>query len=379
MMNRQKKTLPCLLGSIFLVAGLGAATSVLAADTLIVNQYMKPSQHLSSANGEYRLTFQSDGNLVLQRQSDLAQIWTSNTANQNGKRLVLGSDGNLTVQSHSKSPAWTSNTGGSRVNRLKVNNDGNVVMYDTANKQIWSTDTSTASVTALATRVSHIGTTVNKQSSGSTMTIRRSASTLIGDLLILVTQTATAQIPTTAPAGWTRLGSCGVNNNDSTSCSATDGADLGAAIFYAFAGVDGAQTYTVSKANNQFTAASIMVLRNTATGNPFLNISSTSTAKYKVTLDNGKDEQNTCPSIAGTTDGHAVCVFVHDDAQPLTFPAGWTSRNRVIESDSALELVSRGLDSNSNTGGVTGTYNGQDPLNQMGNGIMFAFVVKPKP
>ncbi len=373
MLNRQKKSLRPLLGSLCLVAGFSAVTSVLAADTLIVNQYMKPSQHLTSANGEYRLTFQTDGNLVLQRQSDLAQIWTSNTANQNGKRLVLGSDGNLTVESHSKSPAWTSNTGGSRVNRLKVSNDGNVVMYDTANKQIWSTNTSAASVSILATTVTNVGSTNTYQSTGSTMSIARSASTQVGDLMILAIQTATGVVPTTASstAGeWTRFATCGVASNTATTCTA--GSDMGISLFYNYAGSAGAKSYTINKTANEYTSAAIMVVRGAATSSPIGSL-------QPVFLDDGLNEQTKCRGVpAGSAGGLVVCAMSHDDAQPLTTPSGWGLRTSVVRSDSALFLYSRSK-ADAAIGETTILYNGPDPLNQPGNGINFTFVIKPQP
>ena len=374
MLKIKKKALQCLLGRFCLVAGLGAATSVLAADTLIVNQYMKPNQYLTSANGEYRLTFQSDGNLVLQRQSDLAQMWTSNTANQNGKRLVLGWDGNLTLQSHSKSPAWTSNTRGSRVNRLKLHDDGTLAIYDTANKQIWATDTATRNVTTLATTVTNVGSTNTYASSGSTMSIARSASTQVGDLMILAIQTATGVVPREASSSgeWTRFASCGVAANTSTACSTT-GSDMGISLFYNYAGSAGAKSYTINKTANEYTSAGIMVVRGTATSSPIQSVG--------YFLDDGLNTQTRCKALPGLAGALAVCALSHDDAQPLTTPSGWGLRTSVVRSDSALFLYSRSMTSTA-LGETLISYNG-DPIppepNQDGNGINISFLIKPKP
>ncbi len=371
MLKDRKKTLQCLFGSFCLVVGIGATSNLFAADTLIVNQSMKPNQHLTSANGKYRLVFQSDGNLVLQRQSDLAQLWTSNTAHQNGKRLVLGADGNLTLQSHSRSPAWTSNTRGSHVNRLTLHNDGSLAMYDTANKQIWSAETTADSITTLASTVSIVGTTSTYQSSGSTMPVSRTGSTQAGDLMILAIQTATGVVPRTADSSgdWVRFASCGVTGNTATVCSAT-GNDMGISLFYNYAGSAGAKTYTINKTANEFTSAAIMVVRGAATTNPIQSV--------KTYLDDGLNEQTRCYGLPGLAGALAVCALSHDDAQPLFTPSGWGLRTSVVRSDSALYLYSRSM-SSAAIGDTIISYNGNDPLDQPGNGINISFLIKQRP
>jgi hypothetical protein len=384
MLNRQKKSLRPLLGSLCLVAGLSAATSVLAADTLIVNQYMKPSQHLTSANGEYRLTFQTDGNLVLQRQSDLAQIWTSNTANQNGKRLVLGSDGNLTVESHSKSPAWTSNTGGSRVNRLKVNNDGTLVVFDTSNNPIWKSDVSPSAITtrALTSNISYIATTTGNSPAdkpdttvdeSSTFKVTRSSSTQVDDLMILVTTTASnnSKISLTQ-SGWTLIKSCSVAGNTSTACSTTDGMDdQSTAVFWRRASTAGTATYTLTRgtAKNGYYIATLSVLRNASTSTtPISGSGATVTVS-------GKSSFN-CPSVTGVNLGMAFCIFVHDDPQTLSLP-NWTVRGAspYFFDDNGMYVATNGISGTTTaalTATETGTYDG------IGNVTAIAIAVKPK-
>lgn len=372
MSNGQKQPMQYLLESVCLAAAIGTATNALAADTLIVNQSMAPDQHLTSANGEYRLTFQSDGNLVLQRQSDRARIWTSDSANLHGKRLVLGVDGNLMVQTHGRSPAWTSNTRGIRVNRLKVQDDGNVVMYDIANHQVWATETSTTKIAALASTVTNVGSTNTSASSGSTMSIARSGSTQAGDLMILAIQTAANGVVPREASGsgeWTRFATCAVTGNTATACSST-GNDQGISLFYNYAGSAGAKSYTINKSPDVFTSAAIMVVRGTATSSPIQSV--------QTFLDDGKNEQTQCKGLPGLAGALAVCALSHDDAQPLTTPAGWGLRTSVVKNDSALYFYSRSMTSAAIANTVI-SYNGQDPLNEPGNGINISFLIKPKP
>lgn len=376
MLNRQKKSLRPLLGSLCLVAGLSAATSVLAADTLIVNQYMKPSQHLTSANGEYRLTFQSDGNLVLQRQSDLVQIWTSNTANQNGNRLVLGPDGNLSVRGWGRSPAWESGTRNNRVSRMTLQNDGNLVMFDTSNNPIWTSDVSPSAITtkALSSNITHIATTSGKSLIGSsTFDITRSASTKIDDLMILVTTTATNNSTISlTQSGWTRIKSCNVASNSSTACSTTDGMDdQSTAVFWRRASNDGAATYPLTRGtvSDGYYFATLSVLRNA-------NTSTTPTSGSGATVTISDQESFKCPSVAGVNLGMAFCIFVHDDPQTLSLP-GWTVRGSspYVFDDNGLYVATNGI-SGTTTAALTATETGTNK--GIGNVTAIAIAVKPK-
>jgi hypothetical protein len=372
MLNGQKKLLQCLFGSFCLVASIGIATSALAADTLIVNQYMKPNQHLTSANGKYRLMFQADGNLVLQRQSDNAQLWTSDTAQQNGKRLVLGSDGNLRLESQGKTPAWTSGTRGSRVNRLTVHDDGNVAMYDTANKEVWSTGTSQdVSTRASTATVSYVGGGSKLAQSGKTMTITRPSTTNAGDMMILAIQTAEGVVPTSAGGDWIRFGRCAVETNNDTTCnSAATDDDQGIALFYNQAGSGDAKTYTINKPDGKWTAAFLFVVRNAANAAP---------VSIKKVLDDGTNTQTKCEDLPALSRGMNVCILSHDDAQQMTTPSGWTLRSptSLIDKDGALITYTRG--SGTAVGDTIIQYNGEDPLNQPGNGINYSFQIKPIP
>lgn len=376
MLNGQKKSMQSLFGSVCLIAGLGAATNALAADTLIVNQYMKPSQHLTSANGEYRLTFQTDGNLVLQRQSDLAQIWTSNTANQNGKRLVLGSDGNLTIESHGKSPAWRSNTGGSRVNRLKVNNDGTLVVFDTSNNPVWTSDVSPSAITtqALSSNITYVGTTTgNSPAASSTFNITRSSSTQINDLMILVTTTATNNSTISlTQSGWTRIRSCNVASNSSNACSTTDGMDdQSTAVFWRRASTAGSATYSLARGtvSNGYYIATLSVLRNA-------NTSTTPISGSGAIVTVSDQSSFKCPSVTGVNLGMAFCIFVHDDPQTLSLP-GWTVRGSspYIFDDNGLYVATNGI-SGTTTAALTATESGTNL--GIGNVTAIAIAVKPK-
>merc|ERR1740121_2463833 len=88
-------------------------------------------------NGRWRVTMQTDGNLVVKEGAD-RMIWASNSFNQGQDpyRLRMGSDGNLVIYDRNNKAVWNSNTRG--VNKLVMEDDGNLVIYDATNTARWA-------------------------------------------------------------------------------------------------------------------------------------------------------------------------------------------------------------------------------------------------
>ena len=77
-------------------------------DKLSAGERLTAGQSLTSPNGKYDLTMQTDGNLVLYDSASQA-VWNSKTYGHPGATLAVQNDGNLVVYSGS-SPLWASNT-----------------------------------------------------------------------------------------------------------------------------------------------------------------------------------------------------------------------------------------------------------------------------
>lgn len=83
--------------------------------------HMLPGRILTSANGEYQLTFQSDRNLVLQRVKDQTVLWSTETqgADKKPNIVMLQKDGNLVAYKTLKfKKASMYDDEGNRVERL---------------------------------------------------------------------------------------------------------------------------------------------------------------------------------------------------------------------------------------------------------------------
>jgi hypothetical protein len=100
---------------------------------------MFPGQQMNTADGNYRLVFQTDGNLVLYSRN--RALWSSNTYGKSSAVLSMQSDGNLVLYDSTHRPLWYSNTSGRGWSTLRIQQDGNLVLYTASGKATWSTQT----------------------------------------------------------------------------------------------------------------------------------------------------------------------------------------------------------------------------------------------
>lgn len=98
-----------------------------------------PGQQLETANRNYKLIFQTDGNLVLY--SPNRATWSSGTWGNPNAKLVMQGDGNLVIYNSSGKPIWFSNTPGHGRSFLVVQADGNLVLYKSAGQVTWTSHT----------------------------------------------------------------------------------------------------------------------------------------------------------------------------------------------------------------------------------------------
>ena len=109
------------------------------ADTLNAGQKLGKGDALTSSNGAYTLTLQSDGNLVLAARGEA--VWATGTEGQGVDRAEVQSDGNFVLYAGS-TPKWHSDTKGKKDVRLVVQDDRNVVLYS-ADGAAWTSRTET--------------------------------------------------------------------------------------------------------------------------------------------------------------------------------------------------------------------------------------------
>ncbi len=99
------------------------------------NQWLYHDQKLLSANGQYTLVMQGDGNLVLYGPS--GYTWASWTQNNRYASVVMGGDGNLVIYSASGAPIWWTNTQPNAGAWLYMRDDGNLVINASNGTQLW--------------------------------------------------------------------------------------------------------------------------------------------------------------------------------------------------------------------------------------------------
>lgn len=103
------------------------------------NDALFPGDKLTSQNGKYYLTYQSDGNLVLYTTISNRALWATNTNGRSAYRVAMQTDGNFMVYSAPNTAIWKTNTLDKQA-VLILQDDGNLVIYS-GNNPIWSSNT----------------------------------------------------------------------------------------------------------------------------------------------------------------------------------------------------------------------------------------------
>lgn len=109
----------------------------LKSNSLNPNTTMQPGDFITSPNGRFVLTMQSDGNLVIY--SGRRAMWSSNTYGNYGAYAKFQNDGNFVIYSLSDQALWSTATYGLGANILTLKDNGN--FYVLANtEQKYSTN-----------------------------------------------------------------------------------------------------------------------------------------------------------------------------------------------------------------------------------------------
>jgi hypothetical protein len=109
------------------------------ADRLNPGESLGINQSISSANGQYTVILQSDGNLVLYI-SGSEPIWASGTDGRDVSIAVMQGDGNFVLYGGSGA-VWATGTHGNPGSFIVVQNDGNTVIYGPNGNALWASGT----------------------------------------------------------------------------------------------------------------------------------------------------------------------------------------------------------------------------------------------
>ncbi len=134
-----------------LFSGIVAATLFLtilsanafAKDRLNPGEFLTPGHSLTSKNGKYTFSMQTDGNIVIRKKLKNGKtkvLWSSGTYKYKVTKLIMQHDGNL-VMYLNRHASWSSNTAGNPGAFLVIQDDGNAVIYSKNGKTpLWSTN-----------------------------------------------------------------------------------------------------------------------------------------------------------------------------------------------------------------------------------------------
>jgi hypothetical protein len=116
-----------------------AITDVSRCGFLYGGEALFPGQSLRSCANGYRLTMQTDGNLVAYTSRN-AVVWASGTNHRTPRYVIMQNDGNLVIYFTSGRP-WATGTNGNTYSYFRMQDDGNLVVYSRTARPLWRTDT----------------------------------------------------------------------------------------------------------------------------------------------------------------------------------------------------------------------------------------------
>ena len=111
------------------------------ADRLDPGQELHTDERLTSANGQFSLVLQTDGNLVLSEGGEA--VWASGTDGREVSKALMQEDGNLVLYAPNEEPVWASQSDGNNGAYLLLQDDRNLVIYSADGNPVWATNTLT--------------------------------------------------------------------------------------------------------------------------------------------------------------------------------------------------------------------------------------------
>lgn len=122
--------------------------SGLESNTLKAGENLNKGQRITSANGQYYLFMQEDGNLCIYKTADNGFVWASMAYGFQGATLKMQTDGNLVVYDGSNAAKWSSKTHPAYDTKFSNNlnvpvkvvleDTGKLVLYNAAGSAMWS-------------------------------------------------------------------------------------------------------------------------------------------------------------------------------------------------------------------------------------------------
>jgi len=114
-----------------------APAPAIPRDTLTTTGRIMPGRSITSGSGQYRLTYQTDGNLVLYNDAARTFVWSTGTQGASAGFVILQTDGNLVVYNAAGQPQWSTGSIGYANATFVVQNDGNLVVYASSGQPLW--------------------------------------------------------------------------------------------------------------------------------------------------------------------------------------------------------------------------------------------------
>ena len=120
--------------------GASAVSPPPVSDTFAFPYTLVPTQKLTSANGQYTMTFEPSGDLVIRNTSG-AQVWNSCTGQGRSWFVRVSSDGQLAIFDTTGAPFWTAGASGNPGAVLTLQNSGVAILKSAGGTTLWTSST----------------------------------------------------------------------------------------------------------------------------------------------------------------------------------------------------------------------------------------------
>src|SRR4051812_7279647 len=131
---------------------------------------------LASADGRYRLVYQTDGNLVLYDGATGLALWWSGTVGEDPGQAVMQDDGDFVVYDADGTPVWWAGTAGYPSAHLVLQDDANLVVYAPGDVPAWWSAGSNRDVVVLTGQV--VDAATGEPVAGAIVSINRGSPTI---------------------------------------------------------------------------------------------------------------------------------------------------------------------------------------------------------
>lgn len=105
---------------------------------LVAGELLMAGEQLDAGSEAFSALMRGDGNLVVYRNRDWSQVWSSGTEGHPEASALVQDDGDVVIRAADGQLLWNSATGGNPGAFVHLHDDGRLVVHDFYRSPLWS-------------------------------------------------------------------------------------------------------------------------------------------------------------------------------------------------------------------------------------------------